>query len=148
MNERSSTIMLNIYIGKDNLPRDKIFVYDPESVTSMIDLNKNDRARDIIQYLELGKVIDSSKFYDRFGIGMYTDAISTTAKILLLIDQTDYIINANELGLNGIKILEDYTDGNVYFNHNGRGLYPNSYPVRVNGSIVNDEYEYLIFGQE
>lgn len=62
--------MLSIYIGKENMPNNMKFVYDPESVTSTIDLLYNDVCADIVSHIDKGKVINSTVFKDRFGIGI------------------------------------------------------------------------------
>lgn len=134
--------MFNIYIGKNNIPSELKFLYDPESVTLMIDLEHSNMSRDIVKSIDKGEVIGRNVFKDRFGIGMYSEALSTTSKILLLLEQTDLLINANELGDNGLHYLNRMCLGNVYFDNALRNIEPEVYPAAVNGVIVNTISEF------
>ncbi len=130
--------MLNIYIGKNNIPDNLEFVYDPEELSVRIDLDKDIVSRFIVYEIEGGTVVNSNVFKDRFGVGMYAEALSSTSKILLLLTQTDYLINASELGSNGICLLNHMTSGNAYFNSAGYDFNPDEYPVSINGNVADN----------
>ncbi len=139
--------MLNIYVGEENIPKDLKFIYDPESITTLLDLNKDIVSRYVVKEIDKGDVIDSGTFKDRFGIKVYAESLSTTSKIILALLQTDFLVNVNELGTGGIYMLNHMTTGNAYISNIFR-VEPEEYPIFINGKLIYNVDEFFEFASE
>lgn len=130
--------MLNIYLGKDSLPADKPFLYDVQGAVSLIDLTKGDITSYILQAIDEAKPLHKDSFVDRFGVGMGSTMLSTTAQILLVLANTGYVVHCDELGANGLLLLSCITEGNAYFSSPERLDDQFAYPISINGVVCKD----------
>lgn len=108
--------MLNIYIGKEYIPKDKILIYDVEDYFGMVRIKDNLANREIIEKIELGSYVDEETFKDKFGRVLFADCLSTSSKILICQNQEadKYIFNASELGVNA-QPLALKNSGNLFW---------------------------------
>lgn len=106
--------MLNIYTRNGSIPSNLEFVQDPEKLLAYVTLTHSEMDKDIIECIEHGKVINAFYYLDCFGYKCSVDWLSTTSKILLGIEQTDFVINGMELGYNGYHFLCLLEHGHVY----------------------------------
>lgn len=91
--------MLNIYTRKDSIPSNLSFVQDPEKLLAYLKLTYSEMDREVIRIIEQGEVIDAFYYLDSFRCKCSVDWLSTTSKILLGVEQTDFIVNGVELGV-------------------------------------------------
>ena len=134
--------MVNIYVGKKFLPQDKKFYYDPNGLIPKIDLTLDDMTKSILKEIEQAVPQTNDTFIDRFGRGFYTSALSTSTHILIGAHQnTDIIVNGDELGENAFWYLDEMTTGNIYFSDAGRPIENLSTPIALNGKVCNDANE-------
>lgn len=108
--------MLNIYIGKEQIPKDKILIYDIEDYFGTVRIKDDLNNREIIEKIELGHYIDEETFKDKFGRNLFADCLSTSSKILICQNQEPdkYIFNASELGVNAHPLALK-NSGNLYW---------------------------------
>ena len=107
--------MLNIYIGKENLPKDKALINDADAAIMLVTVIGTDFQRLVLERVEHGVYKDQRVFTDRFGNNLYYTDMSTGAKALMLVDALhDKVINCAECGENALSMLSHLTAGNVY----------------------------------
>lgn len=108
--------MLNIYIGKEYIPEDKILIYDVEDYFGTVRIKDNLTNREIIKKIELGNYVDEETFEDKFGRSLFADCLSTSSKILICQNQEPdkYIFNASELGVNAHPLALQ-NNGNLFW---------------------------------
>lgn len=112
--------MVNFYVGKNNIPIDKYFVFDVERVFPRVIISGTPFQKLVLQEIEKGQYYSESMFRDRFGGCLYYDALSTGSKALLLTDYLkDSIINFDEVGDNAIAYLSCAESCNVYMSRRG-----------------------------
>lgn len=134
--------MLNIYIGKENLPKDKKFIFDVDAFFNTCVLKDDVYTRKVLKQLERAEYIDSKTFKDRFGRGLYLNCLSTGAKILLSTAYyTDYIINGSELGYNGLELLLEIEKGNILLEDKAIQLPYVNKEICVDGIVCEDSNE-------
>lgn len=109
--------MLEMYIGKENLPKDRKFIYDVEAAFNLIDKIKEDEeVAKVLACVENAKYVDEKTFCDKFGRNLYYDCLSTGSKALLLIKAfPDCIVNFMEAGYNTWNCLDTFKESKVYF---------------------------------
>ena len=141
--------MLNIYIGKENLPADKKFINDVEAVFLNVDMYGSIFQKNVIEVIDKGRYLDKSKYIDRFGNHLYLSDLSTGSKALLLTEAfPDMIINFDEVGLNAISLLSGIGEGNIFFSSRSDSILYNK-DVTLNGlGITVYELNSLIKGGE
>lgn len=107
---------LCVYVGKNNLPKDKEFVFDVEAEFFRYGIKDCILSKEIMKVIDEGEYVNKSIFLDRFGVSLYTDCLSTSSKaLLLLISCKDKVLNFDEVGNNAIKYaLEHFNEGNIY----------------------------------
>lgn len=107
---------LCIYVGKNNLPKNKKFIFDVEAEFFRYGIKDCRLSKEIIKEIDNGKYINESTFLDRFGVSLYTDYLSTSSKaLLLLISCKDKVLNFDEVGDNAIKYaLTHFNSGNIF----------------------------------
>lgn len=111
--------MLNIYIGKDNIPEDKEIVLDNEAYFALTEISGNEFTREVIQNIEGGTYFDNISYLDRFGVKLYINALSTGSKTLLnLYYHPDKIFYCQEMGLNARRMIFKLKEGSALFNKN------------------------------
>ena len=107
---------LNIYIGKGNLPVNKVFLFDADAAFTGTSLKDDEFTKFVLKEVEDAEYVDRTTFRDRFGRGLYSDCLSTSSKILLLVHyKPEVIVNGMELGDNAITLLLTLTEGSVFY---------------------------------
>lgn len=107
---------LNIYIGKGNLPVNEVFLFDADAAFTGTSLKDDEFTKFVLKEVEDAEYVDRTTFRDRFGRGLYSDCLSTSSKILLLVHyKPEVIVNAMELGDNAITLLLTLTEGSVFY---------------------------------
>ncbi len=107
--------MLNIYIGKENLPKDKKLIFDVDKAIMSVIISGTDFQRMVIENVEQGSYKDESMFIDRFGGALYYTNMSSGSKALLEVDYLkDFVVNCAECGENALAYLSYIDEGNVY----------------------------------
>lgn len=107
---------LNIYIGKGNLPVNKVFLFDADAAFTGTSLKDDEFTKFVLKEVEDAEYVDRTTFRDRFGRGLYSDCLSTSSKILLLVHyKPEVIVNAMELGDNAITLLLTLTEGSMFY---------------------------------
>ena len=141
-------MQLNIYIGRENIPKDKILVYDVEDYFGTVKVKDTLINREIIEIIEQGEYIDEETFKDKFGRFLFIDCLSTSSKILICQSQEPekYIFNAMELGVNA-QPLALKNKGNLFWKQ------INEFPcivnvakdikININGYLCNSLNEFL-----
>lgn len=75
--------MLNIWVGRNYIPKNLQFIYDPDSINSFIKLDNSDEfVILVLNKIEKATIQDDETFIDRFGRGLFKQYLSTTTKIL------------------------------------------------------------------
>lgn len=105
---------IKIYTGK-NKPTDIKFIFDVDSYCKGMRVKDNALNRKIISIIEQGSYISEDVFEDRFGRGLYVSCLSTSSKILILLNQKpDVLVNCSEIGLNALDLILECLDCMVY----------------------------------
>ncbi len=133
--------MVEIYTNKEYIPKGLTLVHDPMEMSAYIDLTKDKITSNILRNIEKATPQSQDTFLDRFGRGLYTSCLSTTTMILLSAYQTDYVINASELGDNGFYEMQTLPKGRFFFNEFLRDENWMSFPIIVNGVTCKNSYE-------
>ncbi len=140
------SVVLNIYIGKENLPKDKRLIFNPDNAIPLVIITGSQFQREVISIIEKGSYYDNKMFTDRFGGNLYYTSMSTGSKALFEVDfLTDYVINCVECGENALELLTHLDHGNVYLEYRDIDLpWDIDCPVCYNGielpsiSCMND----------
>ncbi len=129
--------MINLYIGKDSLPKDKHFVFDSSSVIGAVDCCGTDFQKLVLKEIEKGTYYNKVQFVDRFGVNLYYDCMSMGSKILFGLEGLpDTIINCDECGYNAIKLISLIDNCNCYFSIRNMGIpYVRDCPIMYNGTL-------------
>lgn len=138
--------MLNIYVGKENLPKDKPFIFDVESAIVLVNITDNEYYRRVLCDVEKGRYFDEKKFVDRFDGQLYYTDMSTGAKAAIEIyGLEDKIINCDECGENALRVMSYAGKGNIYLSRRTIALpWSVDCPIYYNGkyyeriSLLND----------
>ncbi len=97
--------MINLYIGKENLPKDKHFIFDVDSAISLVNCSGTLFQRKVLEIVEKGSYYDSKVFTDRFGYNLYYDCMSSGSKALFELEGLDDVVNCDECGPNALKMV-------------------------------------------
>ena len=141
--------MLNIYVGKENLPKNIIFVFDVEAAFPLVSVTGDELQRKVLSDVEKGTYLNSKRFVDRFGGQLYYSDMSTGSKAVMAVAAlTDKIINCDECGENALRLMSLIDEGNIYLSQRSIGLpWCRDCKVSYNGkvferiSLLND-YEW------
>ena len=110
--------MLNIYIGRENIPEDIEVVKDNEAYFIRNELKKDDITCLVLKEIDEAKLNDDIRVMDRFGVNIYPSMLSTSTKTLLNIHYNqDKVFNVCEVGQNAIELLVSCIDGNIYLDY-------------------------------
>lgn len=148
--------MLNIYVGEENLPKDKELIMDNEAYFAFVDTSDNSFIRRVLETVEQGSYLSEDSFIDRFGYKLPIDYISSGSQTLLNIySHPDKLFYGGEIGMNALEVLMFLKDGNVYFEipFNGIPEPEGEDPyekVSVNGIVCSGVYqidEVLTYGK-
>lgn len=130
--------MLNIFVGE--IPSHLNYIFDNESYFGSYELEGSEINKYIINEIDGGSYVDKSVYLDEYGCRLYLTCLSTGAKTLLNIANTDSLCNGVEMGQNALDILFGCVDGNVYFTHTGGVDIPEYIDlsrITINGRTVN-----------
>lgn len=130
--------MLEIFLGKDNMPDDVImdvnsFIYKygiPESPVSLV----------LLQELENATYLSPTSFIDRDGFKLPLDSLSSGMKALLEIEFSNRCICGTEIGQNAFELMVLFVNGKVYFDNVERFDLPETIDlqnIKVNGKMYN-----------
>lgn len=127
--------MINIYVGKENLPKDILLVDNPENAIYVIDLSGTKFQRLVLEKVEHGSYKDTTMFTDRFGGNLYYSDMSTGSKSLFLLEGLpDKAINCVECGENAIRMFGYLKTCNIYLPHwSGKFSWDVDAPLMFNG---------------
>ena len=131
--------MINIYIGKENLPKGVKVIYNPDTVLLAVPIIGTDFQRHIIKEVDKGEYVNSKYFKDRFGVNLYLTCLSTGSKAMLELEAfPDKIICCNEVGDNAFRYVTRLKDCNVYFSKRCRAFDFEStdVPACLNGEYI------------
>lgn len=134
--------MLNIYIGRKNVPDTLDVVYDIETFFVGVTLDESKYTQNVLKYIEKGKYCDSDTFEDRFGRRLNKSCLSSTSKMLLAVNRySDLVINCSELGNNAISMLNQLSRGNILFVRPYSLIMDIESDVSINGIVCVDSVE-------
>ena len=110
---------MNIYIGKENLPKDAKLIFDVERFFPQVLIRDCEFNREVIRTIDRGEYVSPTLFNDRFGRGLHSKCLSTSSKILILLNQRpDVVINCAEIGRNALDYIVKCHNGNAFFPNN------------------------------
>lgn len=136
--------MLEIFLGREHQFPDNGYVRNPEKVIASLDLLKNTYAEKVLREIEEGQPSSKNMFIDRYGRGLYSGVLSTSSKILLIADQTDHTVRADEMGRNAVAFFLQYADkGKLHFTFLPDMPVPTRYPISVNSVVCNSDIDFL-----
>lgn len=125
---------LNVYVGKENLPSDKLFLFDADAAFMGTSLKNDGFTERVLREVEKAEYVDAGIFRDRFGRGLYSDCLSTSAKILLMVYyRPDVVVNCMELGGNATVLLLQLTEGCVFYPDASMDLGAPNVDLMING---------------
>lgn len=107
--------MLNIYLDDEMEKVDKEVIDDVEIAFRKFRLDCSDLEQKLVQNIEQGRLLDSFRFIDRFGITLSTKFMSTGCKAaLVVIHNPDKVVNLKECGFNARdEIVSNIRDGSI-----------------------------------
>ncbi len=151
----NTNMALEIYVGRNNFPKDKKIWYDPEKMIYATKITDDTFNKKVISEIEQGQYLDAGSFIDRFGYKLHMSSVSTGSKILLEVNNTDNAIIADEIGMNAKRLLLTLDNGAVCF------LRPSIFPSKIHSincivnsrhitdsDTLNDFMEGLIYGDD
>lgn len=107
---------MNIYIGKENLPKDAKFLFDVEQFFPQVLIADCEFNREVIRVIDGGEYVSTTMFKDRFGGGLRKSCLSTSCKTLITLYQCpDIIVNCAEIGVNALDYVVKCPNANAYF---------------------------------
>lgn len=136
---------INIYIGSENLPKDKVLVFDVEAAILAVKITGNAFQKKVLREVEKGKYKDGKFFIDRFGGQLYYTEMSTGSKALFELEGLpDKIINGAEMGFNALRLVTDIPECSIYFKQRDEALpfYGAKANLYLNGELYED-YSWL-----
>lgn len=114
---------INIYIGKKNLPREKVLIFDVEAAILAVKITGNAFQRKVLAEIEQGEYKNERVFTDRFGNQLYYTAMSTGSKALFELEGLpDRIINGAEMGFNALRFVAKISECSIYFEQRDAAL--------------------------
>lgn len=131
---------MNIYIGKENLPKDAKFIFDVEQFFPQVLIVDCEFNREVINAIDGGEYVSTTMFKDRFGRGLYKDCLSTSCKILIVLNQCpDIVVNCLGIGVNALDYIVKSTNANAFFSDNDFDIQAKpTCSVFVNGKECED----------
>lgn len=131
---------MNIYIGKENLPKDAKFLFDVEQFFPQVLIADCEFNREVINAIDDGEYVSTTMFKDRFGRGLYKDCLSTSCKILIVLNQyPDIVVNCLGIGVNALDYIVKSPNANAFFSDNDFDIQAKpTCSVFVNGKECED----------
>lgn len=138
--------MINLYIGKENLPKDKHFIFDVEPYFCNVVLTGTFVQREAIRLLDKGGYLDPQYFMDRFYDKTSVNALSTSAKAIIELEGLpNCIVNCSECGDSALELISIIPNCNAFLEEWTVGLpWLQDSPITCNGhyweriSLLND----------
>ncbi len=132
--------MLYLYIGKENLPKDKKFIFDVEELVPSIRLYDDPWVKEVLKESEEATRDSDETFRDRFGRGLWYVYLSTNTKIILTSGLLqDYVVNGIEMGYRGFQTLCEIGRGHIYLPNNRKEVPDYGQSVTLNGELFDYE---------
>jgi len=93
--------------GSDSeiVPEGLEFVRNPVPYFSKVIISADATDKALVETIDEGVLVDSTKFLDRFGVMLYTRQLSTGCKVALLVNNTDAVIDLRECGPNAVSAI-------------------------------------------
>lgn len=108
--------MINVYIGKENLPVGGKIVSDVESRFDLIWFTGDDIEKSVVKEIEKGEYVDTNTWIDRFGYKREPSDISNGSKtVICATKDTSSIYLGEEMGVNALDLFFREGSGNIYF---------------------------------
>lgn len=129
--------MINVYIGEQNLPKDRKFIFDPLPLLSLAKVPDTSFVRKVISDIDRGEYYDDRFFTSRFGGQLwYKDLSAGSSTLLVMYLYPDYVINGIELGTNALAYISLLEECSVYFFQYSKAVeFIRDVPVCVNGHV-------------
>lgn len=105
--------MLNIILDKNSITED-MYIHDVDRYFPYVGIKDNKISRTIIEKLEGGKYLSENSYIDRYGFKINMLDLSTGSKTLILVANTNRVINGCEIGQNAFELLIQSIDGSIY----------------------------------
>lgn len=107
---------INVYIGKENLPKEKVLIFDVEAAILAVKITGNTFQRKVLTEIEKGEYKDERVFTDRFGNHLYYTEVSAGSKALFELEGLpDRIVNGAEMGFNALRLVAEIPECSIYF---------------------------------
>lgn len=135
--------MLNILLGEDNKPENN-YIHDVEREFLFLKTLEPVSSEIIIRRIDGGHYLDNKSFIDKYGYKLPITSLSTGSKILLLVNNTDKVINGIEMGQNAFELLIQSVDGTIYLEDAERFDLPEYFDIKhiqINGNGFTDIIE-------
>lgn len=131
--------MISIYLGEENLPTNKKFIYDPAPLINVKAVPDTLFVRRVLAEVELGDYYNEQLFTTRFGGQLFYRDLSSGSKLLLLLSlYPDYVLNCAEMGDNALAYISLLDECNVFFPIFGRDVrWLRDVPVCLNGCLYD-----------
>lgn len=127
--------MFHLYTNKDRIPKSKTYITNCDLLIDMFGVG-SEFAKKVITSIDKGSYYNDSMFTDRFGGNLYYNCLSTTSKLLIVLEEeSDYCIDISEMGDNGIQYLLDL-NGYAYTNVDYIEFYGSYVELDFNGTVM------------
>lgn len=136
--------VLNIYIGKENVPENVFLVYDVDAYFEIApSINKTELVERVLREVEKAEYVNETTFKDRASRYLDVTKMSTGTKALVLCEKfSQYAINFSEVGSNVWQLLAYVDDCKVYLNDASVfRLYCDLQEIKLNGELVKNSSE-------
>ncbi len=135
--------MLDIILNKSIISEDR-YINDVDRYFPLIGIRNNDISRLVIEKLEGGYYLSEDSYIDRYGYKLNMLDLSTGSKTLLIVANTDNVVNGCEIGQNAFELLVQSIDGSIYIDDINRFELPEYFNldyILVDGSKANSVAE-------
>jgi len=132
---------INVYIGKESLPKEKVLIFDVEAAILAVNITGNAFQRRVLAEIEQGEYKDEKVFNDRFGNHLYYTEMSAGSKALFELEGLpDRIINGAEMGFNALHLVAEISECSIYFAQRDTALpfHSAKTDLYLNGKLYKD----------
>lgn len=138
--------MINLYIGKENLPKDRKFIFNVEPYFYNVPFTGTRVQREAIRLVERGQYLDGRHFVDRFGGRVSLSELCTGVKAIFELEGLpDFVVNCSECGDNALALISLIDNCHAFLDYWAVGLpWKQDSPIICNGkyweriSLLND----------
>lgn len=134
-------VAINVYIGKENLPKEKVLVFDVEAAILAVRVIGSAFQRKVLAELEQGEYKDGRVFIDRFGNHLYYTEMSAGSKALFELEGLpDKVVNGAEMGFNALRFVAEIPECSIYFAQRDEALpfHGTKTELYLNGKLYKD----------